>query len=59
MALAAGVTLTINTDAHHTDQLAQMRLGVLTARRGGATKASIANGLSLTALRKRIERKRL
>jgi DNA polymerase (family 10) len=59
MALAAGVTLTINTDAHHTDQLAQMRFGVLTARRGGATKASIANGLSLTALRKRMERKRL
>ena len=59
MALAAGVTLTINTDAHDTDQLAQMRFGVLTARRGGATKASIANGLSLTALRKRIERKRL
>jgi len=59
MALAAGVTLTINTDAHHTDQLAQMRYGVLTARRGGATKASIANSLSLTALRKRMERKRL
>jgi DNA polymerase (family 10) len=58
MALDAGVTLTINTDAHHTDQLAQMRFGVLTARRGGATKASIANGLSLTALRKRIEGKR-
>jgi DNA polymerase (family 10) len=58
MALAAGVTLTINTDAHHTDQLAQMRFGVLTARRGGATKASIVNTLSLTALRKRIAHKR-
>ncbi len=58
MALAAGVTLTINTDAHHTDQLAQMRLGVLTARRGGATKADVVNGLSLTGLRKRIAHKR-
>jgi DNA polymerase (family 10) len=58
MALAAGVTLTINTDAHHTDQLAQMRFGVLTARRGGATKADVVNCLSLTALRKRIAHQR-
>jgi len=59
MALDRGVTLGINTDAHHTDQLAQMRFGVLTARRGGATKADIVNCLSLAGLRKRIERKRL
>jgi len=54
MALDRGVTLGINTDAHHTEQLAQMRFGVLTARRGGATKADIVNCLSLAALRKRI-----
>lgn len=59
MALAGGVTLAINTDAHHTEQLAQMRFGVITARRGGATKSDIVNCLSLAALRKRIKRKRL
>lgn len=59
MALAAGVTLGINTDAHHTEQLAQMRFGVITARRGGATKKDVVNCLPLAALRKRMERKRL
>lgn len=58
IALDAGVTLVIDTDAHHTDQLPQMRLGVLTARRGGATRKDVANCGTLTALRKRIERKR-
>ena len=59
MAVDHGVTLGINTDAHHTEQLAQMRFGVLTARRGGATKADVVNCLSLAALRKRILRKHL
>jgi len=54
-ALAAGAELTVNTDAHHTDQLLQMRYGVITARRGGARKSDIVNGLTLTKLRKRIE----
>jgi DNA polymerase (family 10) len=58
MALAAGVTLTINTDAHSTDQLDQMRLGILTARRAEATKESIANCLSYGQLREFIARKR-
>lgn len=58
MALAAGVTLTINTDAHHTEQLGQMRFGVITARRGGATKKDIVNCLTPAALRKRIQKKR-
>ena len=58
IALDAGVTITINTDAHHTDQFAQMRYGIMTARRGGATKSQIANTLTLAALRKRIARKR-
>jgi DNA polymerase (family 10) len=57
-ALAAGVTLVINTDAHHVDHFAEMRYGVMTARRGGATKRSIANCLSLPALRKLIAAKR-
>ena len=59
MALAAGVTLGINTDAHHTEQLAQMRFGVITARRGGATKSDVVNCLSWAALQKRIQHKRL
>ncbi len=58
MALAGGVTLGINTDSHHTEQLAQMRFGVITARRGGAAKKDIVNCLPLAALKKRIERKR-
>jgi DNA polymerase (family 10) len=57
-ALAAGVMLTINTDSHHVDQLAQMRLGVITARRAAARRKDIANTLTPAALRKRIAAKR-
>ncbi|MBI4718405.1 MAG: DNA polymerase/3'-5' exonuclease PolX [Planctomycetes bacterium] len=57
-ALAAGAHLVIDTDAHRTTQLDQMRYGVLTARRGGAAKQSIANCLTPAALRKLIARKR-
>ncbi len=57
-ALSAGVMLTINTDAHHADQLSQMRFGVATARRGGTTKTDVANCLTLAGLRKRIALKR-
>ena len=58
LALDAGVVLTINTDAHHTDQFAQMRYGIMTARRGGATVKDVANCLTLASLRKRIAKKR-
>ncbi len=34
-ALDAGAMLSINTDAHHTEQLDQMTFGITTARRGG------------------------
>lgn len=34
-ALALGATITINSDAHHPDNLAWMRLGVVTARAAG------------------------
>ena len=50
MALESGVKLIISTDAHHTDQLNQMRYGISTARRGGASKASIINTLPLSKL---------
>ncbi len=42
-ALELGVTLVINSDAHHPDNLAWLRYGVLTARRGWATPDRVAN----------------
>jgi len=57
-ALSAGADLVIDTDAHHTDQLDQMRFGVITARRAGATKNRVVNCLPLKDLRRRIEKKR-
>ena len=57
-ALDAGVLLVMATDAHHTEQYDQMRYGVMTARRGGATKGDVVNTLSPTLLRKRIAAKR-
>jgi DNA polymerase (family 10) len=57
-ALAAGADLVIDTDAHHTDQLDQMRFGVITARRAGAAQGRIVNCLPIKELRKRIEKKR-
>ena len=57
-ALEAGAPLTINTDAHHTDELPQMRYGVTTARRGGATRKDVVNCLTLSSLRKHIAGKR-
>ena len=57
-ALRAKATLTINTDAHHTDYFNMMRYGVITARRGWAKEKDIVNCLPLAALRKRIAAKR-
>ncbi|UCD73915.1 MAG: DNA polymerase/3'-5' exonuclease PolX [Phycisphaerales bacterium] len=42
-AVDAGALVSINTDAHATDQFDQMRLGVLTARRGWLTANSCIN----------------
>lgn len=42
-AVERGVMLVINTDAHHADQLAQMRYGVATARRGWAPPHLVLN----------------
>lgn len=38
-----GVRVAIDTDAHHPDQLAMMRLGIGTARRGWLEKADVLN----------------
>ncbi|QIX63440.1 DNA polymerase/3'-5' exonuclease PolX [Hymenobacter sp. BT18] len=42
-ALAQGVQLSINPDAHHTNGYADMRYGVLMGRKGGLTKAMTFN----------------
>jgi len=57
-ALAAGVTLVINTDAHHVSEYEQMRYGIVTARRAGATTDQVLNCLPLGDLRERTARKR-
>ena len=49
-ALAAGATLAISTDAHAVAELGFMRWGVDQARRGWATKPSVANTLPLEQL---------
>jgi DNA polymerase (family 10) len=49
-ALAAGVRLTINTDAHDPRHLAGIDLGVLTARRGGASADAVVNTWPLERL---------
>jgi DNA polymerase (family 10) len=57
-ALAAGATIVIDTDAHNTGELTQMRYGVTTARRGGARKQHVLNALPVAELRKRIKDKK-
>jgi len=56
-ALAAGVSIVIDTDAHSTEGLLPMRYGVITARRGGAKKTDVLNTMTLAALRKRLQTK--
>jgi DNA polymerase (family 10) len=43
LAADAGVRIVVNTDAHGTDTLANMRYGLATARRAWLTKAEVAN----------------
>jgi len=42
-AIAAGVRIAIGTDAHAPEHFDFLRLGVLTARRGWATKSDVLN----------------
>jgi DNA polymerase (family 10) len=48
--LELGAKLSINSDSHHPDNLPWIRLGVMTARRGWATEADVANTWSLDQL---------
>lgn len=58
MALDAGVKISINTDAHAVAQFDQMRFGIVTARRGGATPDDVINTWHLPKLRMWIAAKR-
>ncbi|MFM7070929.1 MAG: DNA polymerase/3'-5' exonuclease PolX, partial [Planctomycetota bacterium] len=53
-AKAAGVPIVINTDAHSVDGLGVMRYGILQARRGGLTRADVANTLPWPEFSRRI-----
>ena len=53
----AGARITINTDAHHTDMLWMMELGVGTARRGWLTRGDVLNCLPPEKLRKQSRKK--
>jgi DNA polymerase (family 10) len=56
-AIERGVLLVLNTDAHAHDQIAGlMRYAVGTARRGGATSASVLNAREYSALRDWLDR---
>jgi DNA polymerase (family 10) len=50
LAIEAGVPIVCSTDAHSTEGLANMRLAVATARRGGATAADVLNTRPLSGL---------
>ena len=54
MAAEAGAMIAISTDAHSTGNLALMRYGVDTARRGWIEPASVLNALPLDELRDRL-----
>ncbi len=58
MAREAGAKFCIDTDSHATVQLEQMKLGILTARRGWLRKGDVLNALPLPSLRKWIAKKR-
>lgn len=55
-ALELGARITINSDAHHPDNLQWIRLGVLTARRGWIEAKNVANTWSLEELKRWIAR---
>ncbi|WP_438765850.1 DNA polymerase/3'-5' exonuclease PolX [Kushneria sp. TE3] len=56
MARDIGVALAINTDAHATDQLGHMTLGVTQARRGWLEKSDVLNTRTVTQLKKMMRR---
>ncbi len=57
-ALKAGVKLSIDTDAHGIEQLANMRFGIFVAQRAWATAADVINCMTLKKLTEFIAKKR-
>ena len=57
-ALKAGVKLSIDTDAHHIDQLKEMRFGIFVAQRAWATAGDVINCMPLGKLKEFIRKKR-
>lgn len=57
-AINAGVLLSINTDAHSTDEFDQMTYGVSVARRAWAVKGNVINTFTVSQLQKFISKKR-
>jgi DNA polymerase (family 10) len=57
MAIEAGVTLVISTDAHNTASLQLMAYGVDTAARGWVTKTNVLNTFPLTKIKKWLKQK--
>jgi DNA polymerase (family 10) len=51
-----GIPIVINTDAHSPEELAVMRYGIVQARRGGLTKADVANTRTWPQLKKLVGR---
>jgi DNA polymerase (family 10) len=49
-----GIPIVISTDAHHPDEMAVMRYGIVQARRAGLTKADVANTRPWPQLKKLI-----
>lgn len=58
MAQEQGVTIIINTDAHHTKGLEHMAIGVGTAKKGWIQKQSVANALEREEFLALLQRKR-
>lgn len=57
-AIAAGVKLSINTDAHGIADFDQMKFGIFVAQRAWATAADVINCMTLARLKDFIRRKR-
>ncbi len=57
-AVRAGVTIVIDSDAHRTETLQNMRWGIATARRAWLTKEDVANTKTWKELRGRRKRNR-
>ncbi|NOX57388.1 MAG: DNA polymerase/3'-5' exonuclease PolX [Planctomycetes bacterium] len=58
MAVEAGVSIAINTDAHSVDDLKRLHFGVKTARRGFVRKRDVINTLGLSQLTRWIQNSR-